>query len=98
LIGCIFTIECCTISWKATLQYTIALSTIKARYIVIAKAIKEAIWSRDLFEDLNVDYGVTIVHCDSQNVIHLTKDQIYHERTKHIDVWYYYIQDILFDG
>jgi len=34
------------------------------------------------------------VFCDKQSVIHLTKYQMYHERTKHIDVRYYFIREI----
>lgn len=33
--------------------------------------------------------------CDSQSAICLTKDQKFHERTKHIDVRYHYIRDVI---
>ena len=33
--------------------------------------------------------------CDSQSVIHLAKNQAHHERTKHIDVRYHFIREIL---
>ncbi len=36
--------------------------------------------------------------CDSQSAIHLTKNQMYHERTKHIDVRYHFIRDIVSQG
>lgn len=38
------------------------------------------------------------MYCDSQNVMHLTKNQMYHERTKHIDVKLHFIQDLVFEG
>ena len=31
--------------------------------------------------------------CDSQNAIHSSKNQMYHERTKHIDVSYHFIRE-----
>ncbi|KAG8501234.1 hypothetical protein CXB51_003342 [Gossypium anomalum] len=43
LIGYVFTIGGCVISWKDTLQTTVTLSTTKAEYIAITKACKEAI-------------------------------------------------------
>ncbi|KAF3632474.1 hypothetical protein FXO38_26141 [Capsicum annuum] len=82
----VFTIGGCAISWKATLQTTVALSTTEVEYMVITKAFKEAIWLKSLFGELNKDLQITTVFCDSQNVIFLKKDQIFHERIKHIDV------------
>ena len=36
--------------------------------------------------------------CDSQSVIFLTKDQMFHERTKHIDVRYHFVCEIIAHG
>ena len=38
-----FTIGGCAISWKATLQPTVALSTIEVEYMAVTKACKEAL-------------------------------------------------------
>ena len=62
--------------------------------MAVTEAVKEAIWLRGLVEDLSLHQGVTTVFCDSQSAIHLTKYQIYHERTKHIDVRYHFIREI----
>ena len=35
-----------------------------------------------------------MVFCNSQSAIHLMKHQMYHERTKHIDVRYHFIRKI----
>ncbi|KAG8480905.1 hypothetical protein CXB51_025479 [Gossypium anomalum] len=43
LTGYAFTIGGCAISWKATLQTTVALSTTEAEYMAITEACKEAI-------------------------------------------------------
>ncbi|XP_073117052.1 uncharacterized protein [Elaeis guineensis] len=72
----------------------VALSTIEAEYI----AVTEAIWLRGLFCEFSLVHDVTIVHYDSQSTIHLTRDQIFHERTKHIDVRYHFIRDIISQG
>jgi len=62
--------------------------------MAIAEAVKEAIWLKGLVEDLCLHQGVTMMFCDSQSVIHLTKHQMYHERTKHIDIRYHFIREI----
>ncbi|KAG8478601.1 hypothetical protein CXB51_028410 [Gossypium anomalum] len=77
---------------------TVALSTTKAEYMVITEACKEAIWLKRLFGELNEDLQISTVFCDSQSAIFLTKDQMFHERTKHIDVWYHFIRDIIARG
>ncbi len=44
LTGYLFTIGACAVSWKATLQPTVALSSTEAEYMAATEAIKEAIW------------------------------------------------------
>ena len=38
------------------------------------------------------------MYCDSHSVIHLMKNQIYHARTKHIDVRFHFVREIVDDG
>ncbi|KAG8488863.1 hypothetical protein CXB51_016741 [Gossypium anomalum] len=98
LTGYVFTIGGCAISWKATLQTTVALSTTEAEYMAITEACKEVIWLKGLFSELNEDLQISTVFCDSQSAIFLTKDQMFHERTKHIDVRYHFVRDIIARG
>ncbi|KAG8485681.1 hypothetical protein CXB51_019023 [Gossypium anomalum] len=98
LTGYVFTIGGCAISWEVTLQTTVALSTTEAEYIAITEACKEVIWLKGLFSELNEDLLISTVFCDSQSVIFLTKDQMFHERTKHIDVRYHFVRDIIARG
>ncbi len=48
--------------------------------------------------DLELIQNKATVFCDSQSAIHLTKNQMYHERTKQIDVRYHFIRDIISQG
>ena len=43
LIGYVFTIGGYAISWKATLQSTVTLSTTETEYMVVTKACKKAL-------------------------------------------------------
>ncbi|PHT38563.1 hypothetical protein CQW23_22136 [Capsicum baccatum] len=61
LTGYVFTIGGCAISWKDTLQTTVALLTTKAEYMAITKSFKEAIWLKDLFGELSKDLQITTV-------------------------------------
>jgi hypothetical protein len=44
----VFALLGCAISWKATLQSTIAMSTMEAAYMVLVEVVKEVIWLRGL--------------------------------------------------
>ncbi|KAE8730408.1 BTB/POZ domain-containing protein NPY2 [Hibiscus syriacus] len=93
--GYVFTFTKAPVSWKSTLQSTVALSTTEAEYMSITEVVKEAIWLQGLFGELGMEQKHIKVHCDSQSVIHLAKNQVYHARTKHIDVRYHFVREIL---
>jgi hypothetical protein len=85
-------------SWRATLQSVVALSTTEAEYMAISKACKELIWLKGLCAELcGVDSCINLYY-DSQSAIYLTKDHMFHERTKHIDIKYYFIRDVIEEG
>ena len=93
--GYLFTLAKGPVSWKSTLQATVALSTTEAEYMAITEAVKEAIWLHGLLEELGVGQKHLMVHSDSQSAIHLAKNQVFHARTKHIDVRYHFVREIL---
>ena len=53
---------------------------------------------KGLFGKLSEDLQITTVFCDSQSTIFLMKNQMFHKRTKHIDVWYHFVCDIIARG
>ena len=80
-----------TISWRASLQKVVALSSTKAEYMALTKAIKEALWLLGLVRELKIDQEQIVVFCDNQRVVQLSKNQVFHERTKHIDMKLHFI-------
>ncbi|GJW94643.1 zinc finger, CCHC-type containing protein [Tanacetum coccineum] len=85
----------CVVSWKATLQHVVALSTIEVEYMALTKAVKEAIWLRGLLEELGVELNIVTVNCDNQGAIHLSRNCVFHERAKHISVRHHFIREVL---
>ena len=65
LTGYVFTISGCAVSWKASLQATVTLSTTEAEYMAISKTCKEAIWLRGLYSELCRVSSCITIHCDS---------------------------------
>ena len=73
------------------------MSTTKAEYIAATEACKEAIWLARLVRDLGIAVEMPTLHCDSQNAILLAKNPIFHAKTKHIEVKYHFIREMLED-
>ena len=48
--------------------------------------------------ELAYDQDSAEIYCDSQSAIHLSKNTMYHEWTKHIDVRLHFIRDIITEG
>jgi transposase InsO family protein len=92
MTGYVFTLGDSVVSWKATLQPTVTLSTTEAEYMALTEAAKEGIWLKGLINDLGVHQDQAIVYCDSLSAICLAKDQVHHERTKHIDIRYHFLR------
>jgi hypothetical protein len=52
LIGYVFTVGDCDMSWRTNLQLVIAQSTTEAEYVAIAEACKESVWLQGLYAEL----------------------------------------------
>ena len=95
ITGYAFLVQGCVVSWKAMLQHVVALSTTEAEYMALTEAVKEAIWLRGILEKLGVKLDTVAVNCDNQGAIHLLRNHIFYERTKHIIVCYHFIKEVL---
>ena len=98
IAGYVFTMLRTAISSKVLLQSVVALSTIKVDYIAVTEAVKEAIWMRGLLEELGVTQSKVVVYCDNQSAVHMPKHQVFHERSKHIDIILHFIRDVIEGG
>ncbi|TFY81825.1 hypothetical protein EWM64_g2185, partial [Hericium alpestre] len=82
------------ISWSSKKQPTVADSTAVAEYLAIAHATKEALWLRSLLGELDFPQdSPTLIHCDNQASIAMSKEQVFHARTKHVDIKYHFIRE-----
>ncbi|KAJ9558432.1 hypothetical protein OSB04_013046 [Centaurea solstitialis] len=79
--GYLFTMAQGPISWRSTLQSTIALSTTDAEYMAATEAIKEALWLQGLISELGIVQNQVELHCDSQSAINLAKHQVLDRKT-----------------
>src|SRR5579871_2688733 len=84
------------ISWKCNKQSCLALSTVEAEYISASTASKEIIWLRRLLKELDhKQENATVMHIDNEGAKELAANYMISQRTKHIDIRYYFIQEYL---
>jgi hypothetical protein len=94
--GCCFTLGSSIISWCSRKQSYVALSTAKAEYIALSVEFHEAMWLRKLLKDLFYhEMDSTIIHCDNQRCVKLSKNPVFHDKSKHIEIKYHYIKDMV---
>jgi len=77
------------------LQKIVASSTTKIEYVAATEACNELLWMKDFLKEKQ---EASSLHSDSQSVIDLANNLVYHDRTKHIDVRYHFICKLLKDG
>ena len=86
-------------SWASVKQNCVALSTAEAEYISASKANAQAIWLRFVLEDFGeLQTEATPLQCDNTSAIAITKNPMFHQKTKHIDRRYHFIKDALQEG
>ena len=80
-------------------QTSVALSTAEAEYIAASTASREAVWLRKLLADIfDSELELTVIHCDNQSYIKLFENPAYRDRSKHIEIKYHFIRDVVQRG
>lgn len=61
-------------------------------------ACKKVVWLRCLSTDIGFDAGQIEIWSDSQSAICLAKNPTFYARTKHIDVQYHFVREMVEGG
>ncbi|MCO5582171.1 hypothetical protein L7F22_036062 [Adiantum nelumboides] len=64
-------------------------------YVIVPESCKESIWLTHLVGDLGIVGETLVLHYDSQSTIQLSWNFVFHATTKHVDVKYNFIRDVL---
>jgi hypothetical protein len=93
---CCFNLGSAMVSWCSRKQTFVALSTAEAEYIAICMTVREAVWLRKLLAGLfGQMMDPTVIHCDNQSCVKLLENPISHDSTKHVEIKYHYICDMV---
>ena len=89
------------ISWSSKRQTVVALSTTEAEYMALAHATKEALWLSRMTHELfgSGDKPAPIkLYSDNQGAVALSKNSIFHGRTKHVEIRYHFTREHVESG
>ena len=75
------------INWRSKKQSTVPKSSLEVEYRAMSQVASEVTWLVRLLEELRVaSMKLVTLHCDNQSTIHIGKNPVFHERTKHIEI------------
>ena len=87
IFGYCFNIGSGITSWCSRKQKSVALSLSEAEYMAASTTSCEAIWLRKLLVNLfRRNMEATRIMYDNQSCIKLSKNLVFHDRSKHIDI------------
>ncbi|KAM1251313.1 hypothetical protein ACFX2G_034427 [Malus domestica] len=86
-------------SWASVKQCCVALSTAEAEYVSVAEATTQAMWLRFVLFDFGEEQvEVTPLLCDNTSAIAMSKNPVFHQKTRHINKRYHFIRDVIQNG
>ncbi|XP_015168566.1 uncharacterized mitochondrial protein AtMg00810-like [Solanum tuberosum] len=93
--GYLFCLGTSCFSWSSRKQETTAQSTAEAEYIAAASAVNQAIWLRKMLKDLGYEQTeATKIMCDNSSAVSISKNPVFHGRTKHIKIKFHFIREV----
>ena len=97
--GVVFFLNGNLVTWSSQKQRVVSLSSCEAEYIAGASAACQGVWLTRLIADLTGEKLKNFkLLMDSKSAIELSKNPVYHERSKHIDTRYHFIRECVSDG
>eukprot|EP00253_Pinus_taeda_P003233 PITA_03233 len=97
--GYVFHMGSGAISWASKKQSIVALSTAEDEYVAAIAATCQAVWMRRMLRSLGQEQAkTTVIFCDNSSAIALSKNSVFHKRTKHINTRFHYITELVSNG
>lgn len=87
------------ITWCSQKQEVVALSSCEAEFMAATEAAKQAIWLQELLCEVTGDKCErVIIRVDNKSAISLTRNPVFHGRSKHIHRRYHFIRECVENG
>ena len=92
--GILFFLGDNTITWQSQKQKIVALSSCEAEYIAASTGACQGMWLARLLAELKGEEANTVtLKIDNESAIALSKNPVFHDRSKYIDIRYHFIRE-----
>ncbi|KAG6418439.1 hypothetical protein SASPL_120643 [Salvia splendens] len=92
--GYVFYMGDTAFTWMSKKQPIVTLSTCEAEYVAATFSVCHAVWLRSLLAELGWSQKEpTTIFVDNKSAIALSKNPVFHNRSKHIDIRFHYIRE-----
>ncbi|KAH9656592.1 retrovirus-related pol polyprotein from transposon RE1 [Citrus sinensis] len=87
------------ISWSSKKQTTVARSSVEAECRCMASTVVELTWLTYIFKEISINLiKPPVLICDNISSLHMSKNLIFHTRTKHIELDYHIVREKVTSG
>src|SRR6266436_185325 len=83
------------ISWTSRAQRTIALSSTEAEYMALSDCSRQVVWMHTLMGELGYNLKPIPICGDNQGSIFIASNPVTEKQSKHIDIRYHYIREVI---
>ena len=82
-------------SWFSRKQSSVSHSMVEVEYIADCST---KLWSHMAskfdFRLFDLELDTTVILCDNQSCIKMTENPVFHDKSNHIEIWYFYIREL----
>ncbi|KAG9444532.1 hypothetical protein H6P81_015872 [Aristolochia fimbriata] len=87
------------VSWSSRKQPTVSRSSAEAEYRALASTMSEISWLLQLMQEVHVRISqAPMVWCDNISATFIAANPVFHARTKHIELDYYFVRERIAKG
>ena len=87
------------ISWSSKKKPIVALSSTKTEYIAENSTSCQVVWLKRLLFDFGYTKNELIsILCDNTSAISLSNNNVFHQKSKHIDSHFHFIRELVKNG
>ena len=97
--GYVFMLSGAGVAWSSRKQPIATLSTIETEFVAAAGSSCQAIWMQKVLKKIGYSGSEsTVIFCDNSSTIKLSSNPVMHGKSKHIDVRYHFLRELVNDG